>query len=216
MFGVPYFQHQWIITFCARFGYAIKKYWKASTRAFIVCHLDFIFFWLVVAAVIFNARRLYVMHLKCLTTYAAFQITFISDRVYLSTHIHPCYAHLYTIHVKFCQRIIICVGFVSYFSHFFRPFSHFGSILFLVESIYLFLIAFVFAFVDVPASKRTNEQTTKECIHLPWKLQSNGQKVRTKKINGNGNVVNDDEFWRLFIYILTGHFVRFRFNINTK
>lgn len=48
--------------------------------------------------------------------------------------------------------------------------------------------------------QKASERTTKQCIHLPWKLQSNGQKVRTRKINGNGNVVNDDEFWRLFIY----------------
>lgn len=215
MFGVPYFQHQWIITFCARFGYAIKKYWKASTRAFIVCHLDFIFFcWLVVAAVIFNARRLYVMHLKCLTTYAAFQITFISDRVYLSTHIHPCYAHLYTIHVKFCQRIIICVGFVSYFSHFFPVHFHISAPFYFWWNLFIYFWLHLCLWMWM--CQQANERTTKQCIHLPWKLQSNGQKVRTKKINGNGNVVNDDEFWRLFIYILTGHFVRFRFNINTK
>lgn len=168
MFGVPYFQHQWIITFCARFGYAIKKYWKASTRAFIVCHLDFIFFWLVVAAVIFNARRLYVMHLKCLTTYAAFQITFISDRVYLSTHIHPCYAHLYTIHVKFCQRIIICVGFVSYFSHFFRPFSHFTAPFYFWWNlfIYFWLHLCLRLWMCQQANERTNKRPRNAYICL--------------------------------------------------
>lgn len=166
MFGVPYFQHQWIITFCARFGYAIKK----NTEKLLRAHSSFaiwisFFFWLVVAAVIFNARRLYVMHLKCLTTYAAFQITFISDRVYLSTHIHPCYAHLYTIHVKFCQRIIICVGFVSYFSHFFSSIFTF-RLHFIFGGIYLFIFDCICVCGCGCARKRANERPSNAYICL--------------------------------------------------